>query len=128
VVAQQSFYRAQSVAVQMANVLRHLNSNDFSSINHLTNLFSWLTDEHSIDLKKIGNPSYWHQLSTRHFPPDAQGIAVLLKTTDSQMPSESLIMTNARHIQTHYFSILAMAEILGSTAIVEMGFCKRIIQ
>jgi len=128
VVAQQSFYRAQSVAGQMADLLRNINMRGLSSIDDLTSQFTWLTDEHSIDLKNVGRPSFWQQLTPKKYPPDAQAIAVLLNTLTSQIPAESMIMTNDRNIQTCYFTILAMAEVSGSTAIVEMGLRKRILQ
>jgi hypothetical protein len=37
-------------------------------------------------------------------------------------------MTNDRHIQTCYFTILAMAEVSGSLAIAELGLRKKIAQ
>jgi len=122
--AKQSFYRAQSVAGKMANTLRAFDLNDLN-----VNRFSWLLDNKSIDLKSVDKPSFWKQLTTKKYPPDAQAIAVLLETqTSPHMPAESLIMTHDRHIQTCYFSILAMAEVSGSTSIVEMGFRKQFVK
>jgi hypothetical protein len=128
-IAKQSFYRAQSVAGQMANSLRALDLNDLTANDNVSRSFTWLLDDKSINLKSVGKPSYWKQLTPKKFPPDAQAIAVLLNTrTSSQMPAESVIMTHDRHIQTFYFSILAMAEVSGSTSIVEMGFRKQFVK
>jgi hypothetical protein len=125
IIAQQSFYRAQSVADQMARLLCNINA---SEISDLGDRYSWLEYEQSINLKNAIKLSFWKNLSPKKFPPDAQAVAVLLNTLTSQMPASSVIMTHDRHIQTLYFSILAMAEVSGSTSIVEMGFRKRIVQ
>jgi hypothetical protein len=128
VVSKQSFYRAQSVADQMVEMLRAINIQNYSSIDDLSSHFTWIKNEQRIDLKTVARPSFWQQLTSKKFPPDAQAIAVLLNTHTDKMPAESLIMTNDRHIQTCYFTILAKAENLGSTAIVELGLRKRIVQ
>ena len=128
VVSQQSFYRAQSVADQMVDMLRAIHIQHYSEIKDLSSHFTWITNEQRIDLKNVGRPSFWQQLTSKKFPPDAQAVAVLLNTHTDIMPSESLIMTNDRHIQTCYFTILAKAEISGSTSIVELGLRKRIVQ
>ena len=128
IAAQKSFYRAQSVASLVADELRNITLQDLSTINDLTNRYTWLTNEQSINLKHVGSLSFWQHLTSKKFPPDAQAIAVLLNTLTSHMPAGSLIMTNDQHIQTCYFTILAMAEVSGSTAIVEMGLRKRFVQ
>ena len=128
IVAQQSFYRAQSVAEQMAELLRNIYVSDLSVIDNLSNNYTWITDAQRINLTTVYRQSFWQQLTPKQFPPDAQAVAVLLNTQRTQMPSESLIMTNDQHIQTCFFTILAKANVSGSTSIVEMGLRKRIVK
>jgi hypothetical protein len=128
VIAQQSFYRAQTVAGQMADLLRNIYVSDLSAIDNLSKNFTWITDAQRINLKTVDSQSFWQQVTPKQFPPDAQAVAVLLNTQRTQMPSESLIMTNDQLIQTCFFTILAKANVSGSTSIVEMGLRKRIVK
>ncbi|ETR70167.1 MAG: hypothetical protein OMM_03436 [Candidatus Magnetoglobus multicellularis str. Araruama] len=129
IAAIQSFYRAQSVASQMASWVSHLEDRQLmTAINDPSKGFPWLVNEKNINLQEVISQSFWNQLTPRKYPPDAQAIAVFLSTVAPQSPAESLLITNDRHIQTCRITILAKAEIGGGNAIVEMGLNKRIYQ
>jgi len=126
--AQKTLYRAQSVADQMAKMLCNISMKDFAENKNICDSFSWIEHEQNINLKNASKLTFWKQHTPKEFPPDARAIAVLLNTIDVQMPAASMIMTHDRQIRTLYFSILAMAEISGSSSIVEMGLRRRIVQ
>jgi len=124
-----SFNRAQEVVGQISEIVFNIDDSLLiSAIAGSSNELLWLSTEKDIDFAQINFPLYWKQLNVYPFPPDAQAIVVFLDAKTIQTPSESMVMTHDKQIQSYRFSIIAKAKVSGGIAVVESGIIKRIIQ